>query len=115
MNAMLEAVRTNEERRRFNTSGIEALDTKCIVLPDPVQEKIGSIILSDEAKEKLAWRRQKCTLVSIGGSAFAEWVDAPRVGDRVFVSQYAGSKIKTDAGDVFWIINDKDIIGRIEE
>lgn len=100
-----------------NKSGIVPLDVKCLVLPDPVQEKIGSIMLSDETKEKEAWKRQKCTLIAVGASAFTEsngwkWPDAPEPGDRVFVAQYAGSKIET-GGETYWIINDEDIIGRV--
>jgi len=97
-----------------NKSGVHPLDTKCLVLPDPVEEKTaGGIILSDETKEKEAWKRQRCTLIAVGASAFAEdngwkWPDAPEPGDRVFVAQYAGSKI----GD-YWMINDQDIIGRV--
>jgi len=97
-----------------NSSGIEPLDTKCLVLPDPVEEKIGSIILADQTKEKEAWKRQKCTLVAKGASAFSDWgSDKPEAGDRIFVAQYAGSKIEADDGTVYWIINDEDIVGRI--
>lgn len=96
-----------------NKSGIQPLDVKCLVLPDPVQEKIGSIILSDETKEKEEWKRQKCTLIACGASAFAEWgADKPKPGNRVFVAQYAGSKIHAD-GETYWIINDEDVIGKI--
>lgn len=96
----------------LNRSGIVPKDQKCLVLPDPVEEKAGSIILADETKEKLAWKRQKCTLIACGASAFAEWGDdKPQPGDRVFVAQYSGSKIETDAGETYWIINDEDIIG----
>jgi len=95
-----------------NNSGIIPKDTKCLVLPDPVKEKIGSIILSDDTKEKEAWKRQKCTLVACGASAFEGWGDdKPVPGERVFVAQYAGSKIETDGGETYWIINDCDIIG----
>lgn len=97
-----------------NNSGIQPLDVKCLVLPDPVEEKIGSIILSDETKEKEEWKRQRCTLVAMGASAFAEWrEDKPKPGDRVFLAQYAGSKIPGPNGEVYWIINDEDIIGAI--
>lgn len=97
-----------------NSSGIEPLDTKCLVLPDPVEEKTsGGIILSDQTKEKEAWKRQKCTLIAKGASAFSDWGnDKPEAGDRIFVAQYAGSKIEAEDGSVYWIINDEDVIGR---
>lgn len=97
-----------------NSSGIEPLDTKCLVLPDPVEEKIGSIILADQTKEKEAWKRQKCTLVAKGASAFADWgSDKPSAGDRIFVAQYSGAKIEADDGKTYWVINDEDIIARV--
>lgn len=97
-----------------NKSGIEPLDLRCLVLPDPVEEVTrGGIILSDETKEKEAWKRQRCTLISVGAKAFDGWgEDKPKPGDRVFVAQYAGSKIEAD-GEIYWIINDEDIIGRV--
>ena len=97
-----------------NNSGIVPKDTKCLVLPDPVPDKIGSIIISDETKEKEAWKRQKCTLIASGASAFHDWLpeDKPAPGERVFVAQYAGSKIVTD-NETYWIINDSDIIGSV--
>jgi len=97
-----------------NRCGVIPKDTKCLVLPDPVGDKIGSIILSDETKEKEAWKRQRCTLIACGASAFAEWLDAPLPGDRVFVAQYSGSKIET-GDEVYWIINDEDVIGALAD
>lgn len=100
----------------MNTSGIAPRDTKCVVLPDPVEAKTaGGLLLPDEVVEKMAWKRQRCTLLACGASAFAEWLDAPTPGDRVFVSQYSGSKIEADDGLTYWIINDEDIIGAIIE
>jgi len=95
-----------------NTSGIVPLDTKCLVLPDPVEEKIGSIILSSGTLEKETWKRQKCTLIACGASAFEGWgEDKPAPGERVFVAQYSGTKIEAD--ETFWIINDEDIIAGV--
>lgn len=97
-----------------NKSGLVPKDVKCLVLPDPVEETTaGGIILSDETKERNAWKRQKCTLIACGASAFAEWgSDKPQPGDRVFVAQYAGSKIEAE-GETYWIINDEDIIAGV--
>ena len=95
-----------------NATGIIPKHTLCLVLPDPVEEKIGSIILSDETKEKEAWKRQKCTLIAKGATAFHDWGDdEPSEGDRVFVSQYAGTKVVADDGKTYWIIKDMDVIG----
>lgn len=97
-----------------NKSGLVPKDVKCLVLPDPVEETTaGGIILSDETKERNAWKRQKCTLIACGASAFAEWgADKPEPGDRVFVAQYAGTKFE-EGGLTYWIINDEDIIAGV--
>lgn len=98
-----------------NKSGVIPLDVKCLVLPDPVEEKIGSLFIPDAVKEKEEWKRQRCTLIAVGASAFAEWgADRPKPGDRIFVAQYAGSKIEVGE-EMYWIINDEDVIGRLED
>lgn len=97
-----------------NKSGVIPLDVRCLVLPDPVEEKIGNLFIPDAVKEKEEWKRQRCTLLAYGASAFAEWSsDKPEPGDRVFVAQYSGSKIEVD-GEMYWLINDSDIIGKLE-
>jgi chaperonin GroES len=96
----------------MNTSGIEPVDLKVLVLPDSAEEKIGSIIVPDSVKDKNKFATMKCTLVATGANAFKEWgADAgPKVGERVLMAQYAGARTKGDDGQDYILMNDSDII-----
>lgn len=98
-----------------NNSGIQPVDLKVLFLPDPTEEKIGSILLSDQEKERRAWKRNRGTIVALGKSTFAEWLEKPQPGDRVVISQNAGSKALGDDDQEYWIINDEDILARLEK
>ena len=96
-----------------NTSGVEPVDVKVVVRPDPVEEKIGSILLTDQAKEKNKYAATRGLLVAKGPNAFAEWggANALDVGQRVLFAQYAGSRFKGDDGEEYIVANDEDLIG----
>lgn len=100
----------------MNNSGIKPVDTKALVLPDPVKEKTtGGIILPSAATDKQKYATQKATLVAIGRSCFAEWIEKPSAGDRVLIAQYAGTIVKGEDGAEYRIINDEDICALLEE
>lgn len=95
-----------------NPSGIIPVDMRVLVKPDPVEEKIGSILLTDQAKEKAKYAGTKATLVAVGSNAFLEWGAAalkPAPGARVHFAQYSGSEIKGEDDQRYVIMNDKDI------
>lgn len=101
----------------MNASGIEPLDVKVLVKPDPVEEKTaGGIILADATKEKSKYAATKGTLVARGPNAFKDWgIDAaPASGARVLHAQYAGSRFKGDDGEDYVVMNDEDIVGQAE-
>jgi len=100
-----------------NKSGIRPVDLRVLVLPDPVEEKIGSILLTDAAKDKAKFAGTKATLVAIGSNAFREWGDdalKPKPGDRVHFAQYSGSRIKGEDDEEYVIMNDADLTSIIE-
>lgn len=104
-----------------NTSGIQPLDHRVLVLDDPVEEKVGSIILPESHKDKEKHARVKATVIAIGSLAWAEArhdakafgvdFDAPEPGSRVLIGKYTGDNHKGDDGREYRIINDTDIIG----
>lgn len=100
----------------LNTSGIKPVDLKLLVKPDKVEERTaGGVFLPDAEVERKQWAAQKATIVDVGKSCFAEWIEKPQPGDRVVLSQYPGSKYKGDDGEMYWIITDEDIIAMIGE
>ncbi len=117
----LETMGIHEHR---NSSGIVPLDKRIIVLPDPVEEKIGSIFIPDQAKEREKYATMKATLVAIGELAWGEaMVDAanwkmpfrrPQPGDRVLIAKYGGVLLTGDDGKDYRIMNDADVNGLLE-
>jgi co-chaperonin GroES (HSP10) len=96
-----------------NTSGIIPVDLRILVKPDPVEEKIGSIYMPDQAKDKAKYAATKATLVAAGSNAFKEWGDAamkPKPGSRVLFAQYTGARERGDDGEDYIIMNDGDLL-----
>ena len=100
-----------------NTSGIQPVEYKVLVLPEQVEEKTegkyGSpIIMPDTTKEKEEWAQIKALLVAIGGNAFKDpdWEQpVPQIGDQVYIAKYAGNFIEGKDGKEYRLCSDKDI------
>jgi co-chaperonin GroES (HSP10) len=101
----------------MNPTGIEPIDKRIMVRCDPVQEKIGSIYLSDQTKEKDEWATTTGTLVAVGACAWTESIrdradfHPPAIGTRVMFARYAKHAEIKLGDDKFWIMNDEDIVG----
>lgn len=106
-----------------NTSGIDPLDHRVLVLHDPVEDKVGSIFLPDQERDKRKFAMTRATVVAVGQMAWAEAkydgermgiaFTAPVAGDRVQVGKYTGDQIKGDDGKEYTLLNDSDVIGRL--
>ena len=93
--------------------GIEPVDVKVLVLPDPVEEKTaGGIIIPGTTQDKQKFAVVKATLVRVGPNAFAEWGsgNAPEAGRRILMAQYAGARVKGSDEKDYIIMNDDDVI-----
>ena len=102
----------------MNPSGIEPLDLKVLVRPDTAEEITkGGIIIPDSTKDRNKFAVTKATLVSVGDNAFKEWGvgNAPKVGSRILMAQYAGARVKGRDGQEYVIMNDEDVLAIIEE
>lgn len=102
-----------------NTSGIHPVEYKVLIRPIEVEDKIGSIIIPDEARERDQFAQQKGVIVETSPLAFTydTWPDGarvPQVGDTVFFAKYAGATEKGLDGAVYRLVNDKDIAAVIE-
>jgi len=106
----------------LNASGVQPLDLRVIVQPDSV-EKItsGGIILPQSKSEQDKYAMQKGTLVAVGENAWEEAASRsasfrkPVPGDRVMIGKYAGVRITGLDGGDYLLMNDEDVIGRLEE
>ena len=99
---------------------IKAIGFRVIVRPKPVEEKVGSIILSiDKGMEERA--QVLGTIVDIGED-FAAAYDPKskfwglKVGDSVFYAKYAGKWVQDpDSKEELLIMNDEDIVAVFRE
>lgn len=99
-----------------NTSGITPYDLLALVLPDPVEEVTkGGIYIPDAAQEREKYNTQKATLIALGKSCHVQWVEKPKPGDRVLISQYAGKMHKGKDGKDYRIIKEDDLIAALED
>ena len=105
----------------LNTSGFAPLDLRVLVLPDPVEEKVGAIFLPDSVKDQNKWAQARGTIIAVGDNAWEEAkaraprFTAPRPGDRILYGKYSGQKVTGADGRDYQIMNDEDVIARLEE
>lgn len=102
-----------------NDSGIKQLcEYKCLVLPDKVEEKTGGGLLVKPQTVIDAEKMRTCKATFILGSenAFRDWGGyIPEPGDRVYVAVASGMIHKGPDGLEYRIVNDKDVIGQLDE
>lgn len=102
-----------------NTSGIQPIEYKVLIEPMAVEEKIGSIIIPDQRKDREQYAQTRGHIVAVSPLAFTyvsdeEWRAAgatkPQVGDQVIYGKYKGVNVRGPADDKeYTIVNDKDI------
>lgn len=104
-----------------NNSGVEPLDMRVLIRPDPVMKKTaGGIILADETIEQQKYATVKGTLIAVGSNAWCEakaarGFIAPEPGARVMIAKYGGVVLKGDDGDEYRMMNDEDVVGVLKE
>ena len=85
----------------MNKSGIEPIQGRVLILPDEVSDTMGEndmLIKPIIAKDQEQMAQTRGTLVAAGEDAFKYedgelWGDAPKIGDKVLISRYAGKLI----------------------
>lgn len=96
------------------------VEFKILVKPYKVDEtdpllkraKEAGIALPEDSKDREQMAQQKGTLIAIGGNAFSDWNEPiPKIGDEVMFAKYAGYNIQDDSGEIYRVLNDKDISG----
>lgn len=121
--AMIDGGTISVAGKPLNTSGILPLDHRLLVLHDPVETKVGSIIIPDSEADKRKFAQTKATVIACGDMCWAEakhdarqfGINAafPEAGDRVLVGRYTGDQHKGADGREYTIINDGDVLGLV--
>ncbi len=86
---------------------VQPLDDRVLVLPLDREEKVGSIIIPDTAKEKPVVGEVK----AVGTDD--ELKEMIKVGDKVVYGKYAGEELKVD-GEKHLLISRSDLLAIVE-
>lgn len=94
--------------------GLYPVEFNVLILPEPVEEKKGSIILPDQVKEmdKSAQTRGRLVAVSPVAFDYAEWPEGsrrPAPGDEVWFGKYAGVLVTGRDGREYRLCKDRDV------
>lgn len=95
-----------------NNSGLSPVEFKILVLPDVIEEKIGSIFVPDSKRDKDQFAQYKGMIVASGARAFEDWGADRKMlvpGTRVLFARYAGKPIDGADGKTYRLVSDKDI------
>ena len=101
-----------------NNSGIKQLcEYKCLVLPDPVADKTeGGLWKPDAVRDKEKYQTCKATFILASENAFRDWGGyRPEPGDRIYVAVASGMLHDGLDGKIYRIVNDKDVVGQLDE
>lgn len=97
-----------------DTSGIQPTEFKVLILQDKIDNKVGSIIIPDEAHERDQYAAMTGVIIAASPLAFTyehwpEGAQRPSVGDRVVFAKYAGATVKGKDGVEYRLVNDRDV------
>ena len=96
----------------INTSGIQPVDTKVLILPDEVKDKIGRVYVTQRHVEQQQASAVKGTFIACGSLAFDDWKGDKGLlqpGDRILFSKYAGQITPAADGKEYRLCQDTDI------
>lgn len=94
--------------------GMIPVEFNCIVFPEPIEEKIGSLYRANVTKDadEMAQTRGRLVVISPLAFNYDNWPDGarkPKAGDIVWYGKYAGVLVTGKDGREFRILKDKDI------
>lgn len=105
-----------------NESGIHPKGYRILVLPEEVEKKTASgIITVSGTTEKMEEMAQTIgVVIEVGQSAYKEYISAGfepwcQVGDRVTFAKYGGLLNTGKDGKKYRVLNDMDIVSVVEE
>lgn len=96
-------------------SGIQPTEFKVLIKPKAVEDKVGSIIIPEQVKDRDQFAQMEGELVAVSPLAFTyveQWpagAEKPKVGDKVLFAKYSGATVTGLDKVEYRIVNDKDI------
>lgn len=90
-----------------------------LIKPDEVETKTaGGIVIPDMVTEKERKAVEYGTVITVGPRAFIDYGRDPTIlkgGDRISFARYSGKVIKDLDGTELVLVNDVDILAKVEE
>lgn len=111
---------TKPEPFEANTSGVEPVGTKLLVLTDSIADMTaGGIQLTPDKVEQMTLAITTGVIAAVGGASFSDWPNSdrkwpgsiPKVGDRIHLAKYAGLMIEGADMKHYRLIHDTDVCG----
>ncbi len=100
-----------------NTSGLKPLGRAVLLKMVEIDElKTVKVVIPENVKRNSATVEQRAIVMDVGNEAWADEAE-PRaqIGDKVFVTKFAGFIAKGNDGEIYRLVNDRDIFCKIEE
>jgi chaperonin GroES len=91
---------------------LQPLDARVLVEPIEEEEKVGSIVIPDTAKEKPMLGLIKAVGNDTDHEGKLPLKDLVKVGDKVIFGKYAGQEIKVE-GKKLLLINRDDLLAKV--
>ena len=112
---MSEASEFYEEAGVAPAHGLTMYGFNVLIKPKAVEDKIGSILIPDEHKEKLEYGVTEGEIVAMSPVAFTyevwpEGTILPKVGDYVIYGKFVGAKVEGSDKVEYRVIEDKEIL-----
>lgn len=101
-----------------NVSGINPVGWRILVKPKEIIEKTvsGIIVTTEQTKDREQMGNTTGIVIAMGDQCFADEPAAwCKVGDKVIFAKYAGLLYTGGDGEQYRMINDKDIVGTLDQ
>lgn len=94
-----------------NPSGLKPYGPNVLVQMDPCSAtSAGGIALPDEIIDRMNEASVTGCIVDMGPEAFSALTDRPKVGDRVYIEKYAGTKARGKDGSLYRAMDDSCVV-----
>ena len=101
-----------------NSSGLIPVGHRLVVLPEVIEEvSKGGIIIAHETTHKEQMAQIKAQVIAIGEGAWEDCTtqDWCKVGDTILIGKFSGLLYDGDDGLKYRVINDLDVVCRMEK
>ena len=96
-----------------NNSGVSPRGRAILVQPYEIEKPEGLIVMPDSVKENLKLLQNRAVVIEIGPDAWKGETPRAQLGEKVFITKYAGFIVEGVDGEMYRLVNDNDIFAAI--